>query len=640
MSRGAVLAVPAFSPGLGGGHLVRCAALVRGLRALGRDALLFLPANAGGESPQGIFATQRFDPAWIATETDLRDKNWECIILDRFRTSREEYLRWAELAPVIAIDEGGLYRNRFDFLIDILPNVSRVRPNVADPSLLPLPTNFHPKDTPFAAPLKVLVSFGQEDPAGLGPAVADALSAKIKGGLDITLLRGGLGTKKLNAGNWSQSIRVIETVPNLSERLGEYDLIITHFGLTAFEALYAGVPVLLFSPTKLHERVAQKAGFHSLGVGKGRAKKLAGMLLGKDGVNDAFLCKLKNHCKALAARHNVDHAPGQSLAELTNGFAPDISQSCPACGTVCDSALPPPPIARFDERTYRHCKHCGVIGMNRLTPPPIEYAREYFFEFYQKQYGKTYIEDFPNLVAMGKRRLIAIKSLLPAKTGDAIAAPFLLDIGCAYGPFLAAAQDEGFSPCGIDPADDAVSYITQTLGIPAVQGFFPCKAGEPERKYDVVTLWYVIEHFRDCIPVLAEIRKILKPGGVLAFATPSFSGISGRASPGRFLERSPADHWTVWSPATCKKALALAGFKVKRITVCGHHPERFPVLGKYARSKKGPLYRLLLAASKTFSLGDSFEVYASKTPMPPSAKTLSAIRGGKAHKNFPEIVDI
>jgi len=617
MSRGAVLVVPAFSPGLGGGHLVRCMVLVQGLRALARDTWLFLPSGPGLESLKGFFATRHFDPAWIADESDLRNKNWECIILDRFKTSHDDYLRWTKLAPVIAIDEGGLYRKHFDFLIDILPNVSRVRPNIADPSLLPLPARFCPKDTPFAVPLKVLISFGQEDPARLGPAVAEALavkllSAKNMENLDVTLLRGGLGTNPIETDNWKQCIKVMETIPNLNERLGEYDLIITHFGLTSFEALYAGVPVLLLSPTRLHEKVARKAGFWSLGFGKGRAKKLAGMLLGADGVNHDFLCKLKNYCKALAVKHNVDHVPQKSLAELINGFTPDLSLACPACGNICDTALSSPPIGRFSERTYRRCKYCQIISMNRLTSPPIEYAKEYFFEFYEKQYGKTYIEDFPNLIAMGKRRLAVIKSMLPIQANGTDFEPALLDIGCAYGPFLVAARDAGFSSRGIDPAEDAVCYITRTLGIPAVQGFFPCGTGEPNCKYDVVTLWYVIEHFRDCVPVLAEIRKILKPGGVLAFATPSFSGISGRGSLGRFLELSPADHWTVWSPAACKRALAKAGFKVKRIVVCGHHPERFPFLGKRARNPKGPLYRFLLLISKIFALGDTFEVYAVK----------------------------
>jgi 2-polyprenyl-3-methyl-5-hydroxy-6-metoxy-1,4-benzoquinol methylase len=193
----------------------------------------------------------------------------------------------------------------------------------------------------------------------------------------------------------------------------------------------------------------------------------------------------------------------------------------------------------------------------------------------------------------------------------------LLDIGCAYGPFLAAAKEEGFTPVGIDPAQDAVRYVQETLGISAVQGFFPnCQLPHSplstphSLRYDVITLWYVIEHFTDCAAVLAEIKKLLKPGGILAFSTPSFSGVSGRKSLRKFLENSPADHFTIWSPKTCKKALALAGFKVKKIVMSGCHPERFPFLGKFANSKKSPLYGLFFAISKILRLGDTFEVYA------------------------------
>jgi 2-polyprenyl-3-methyl-5-hydroxy-6-metoxy-1,4-benzoquinol methylase len=209
---------------------------------------------------------------------------------------------------------------------------------------------------------------------------------------------------------------------------------------------------------------------------------------------------------------------------------------------------------------------------------------------------------------MAKQRLTVIKSILPTDNGNA---PDLLDIGCAYGPFLAAAREEGFTPQGIDPAEDAVLYVNQTLNIPAAQGFFPLPLFTFHFSlFTCITLWYVIEHFRDCVPVFAEIRKLLKPGGVLAFSTPSSSGISGRSSLKRFLENSPADHRTIWSPASCKKVLKAAGFTVKKIVICGHHPERFPLLGKFAKSKKSPLYGLLSAVSRVFGLGDTFEVYS------------------------------
>jgi 2-polyprenyl-3-methyl-5-hydroxy-6-metoxy-1,4-benzoquinol methylase/predicted RNA-binding Zn-ribbon protein involved in translation (DUF1610 family) len=304
------------------------------------------------------------------------------------------------------------------------------------------------------------------------------------------------------------------------------------------------------------------------------------------------------------------------LVTLINSFSPQINRRCPVCG----EKTPTCSLCRFLERTYRQCSRCGVIFMDRICPPPVEYEREYFFDFYKKQYGKTYLEDFPNIKAAGKRRLKIIKSLLPASGQRTFGSNSLLDIGCAYGPFLDAACEEGFSPAGIDPAEDAVRYVQETLGIPAVHGLFPdCLAHHSQSTahcslftvhYNVITLWYVIEHFTNCAGVLAEIKNLLKPGGILAFSTPSFSGISGRSSLRRFLANSPADHRTIWSPVMCRKALAIAGFKVKKITINGHHPERFPVLGKFAKSKKNSLHWLLLTISKIFRLGDTFEVYA------------------------------
>jgi 2-polyprenyl-3-methyl-5-hydroxy-6-metoxy-1,4-benzoquinol methylase len=247
--------------------------------------------------------------------------------------------------------------------------------------------------------------------------------------------------------------------------------------------------------------------------------------------------------------------------------------------------------------------------MNRINEPPIEYEKEYFFEFYRQQYGKTYIEDFPNLIAMGKKRLGHISALLPQGPVR------LLDIGCAYGPFLKAAADSGFDVCGIDPAEDAVAYIKNTLKLSAYHGFFPLEGdGQPfsPASFSVVTLWYVIEHFTNPPAALEEARRLLKTGGVLAFSTPSFSGVSGRKSPALFLEKSPADHWTIWSPKICRKLLKQHGFGLKKIVISGHHPERFPLAGKWCTSKQSAAYQFFFLISRIFGLGDTFEVYAVK----------------------------
>jgi 2-polyprenyl-3-methyl-5-hydroxy-6-metoxy-1,4-benzoquinol methylase/spore coat polysaccharide biosynthesis predicted glycosyltransferase SpsG len=587
-------------------------ALVRELRAFGREAWLYLSSP----NADAVLDTAQFERSLLLAETDLPEKNWQCIILDRFQTSADELIRWQKIAPVIGIDEGGGHRGNFDFLIDILPNCEKITPNIACPSLLPLPKKKPcPSANPETKPLKILLSFGQEDSAGLGPALAKRLVDHQN--IEIILLKGKLSNEKNYSSFLILNSSLKESIPNLNEHLTDYDLIITHYGLTSFEAIYAGVPVLLASPTVYHQKLAKKAGFCTLGIGKKNAVKKINNLLKKSDFFSSYLNDIKKHCAELAVKFNLDCEPKQSFAEFVNNITPDISRNCPVCGAT----LGGPALARFPERSYLRCKGCGAISMNRINPMPIEYGKEYFFEQYQKQYGKTYIEDFPNLTAMAKRRLAIIKEQRAKSKEQRIGSSpqTLLDIGCAYGAFLAAAKEEGFSPQGIDPAEDAVRYVTKTLGIPAMQGYFPnphCSLLSPTLlalahcSFEVVTLWYVIEHFRDCVPALEEIRKLLKPGGVLAFATPSFTGISGCSSLKRFLENSPQDHWTVWSPAVCKKALGKVGFKVKKIISSGHHPERFPFLGKFANNKNSLLYRLLMAVSRIFALGDTIEVYA------------------------------
>ncbi|GHV77675.1 hypothetical protein AGMMS49942_24960 [Spirochaetia bacterium] len=606
-----LLIVPTVEKNRGGGHLSRGTALVRSLRAAGREAFLFLPEFSGGFNPRLLEIAGLNDESWIlqGKTQDPRyapeaDKHWDYIILDKWRTDLWEAASWAALAPLVGIDEGGDHRDKFDFLIDLLPALPKRAfnpPNIAAPSLIPLPHNRRPSFHKAEGPLRVLISFGAEDAAGLTFQAAMSLRGLVHSGeLEITLIAPGLPADKAPALRAFSS--VLKGIPDLREHLAEYDLLITHFGLSAFEALHARLPVCLVSPGPYHEALARSAGFFSAGTGPAAAGRIGQFFFPK------FLSTLAAGSEKIAARYGLDTVPGRNLGELLAAFTPLSSRVCPACGApffVRDKSRKTP--IRFPDRTYRHCTHCGMIYMLRTSPPAIEYETDYFFGFYKSQYGKTYLEDFPNLIEAGKKRLRYIKRLLHDEPGR------LLDIGCAYGPFLSAARDGGFSVQGIDPAADAVRYVREELGIPANESFFPDPSLEhPENagSFKVITLWYVIEHFEDLRWVLVEINRLLALGGALAFSTPTSTGISGKKSLRAFLEKSPPDHRTVWRPKICRRILARYGFRLKKIRVTGHHPERFPLAGHIRRG--GLRWHLLLYTSRLFGLGDTFECYAVK----------------------------
>jgi len=645
MKGASILIVPACERGRGGGHLIRSLLILKALQANERGAFFWVDEYLKDDFLKRFsdFFDSLDSPCVLSHEEELKSRAWDFIVLDRFRTSRKEYEFFSGFAPVIGIDEGGPFRNRFDFLIDLLPSLKDEPVNLFSPALLSLPRNKRPDvagETAPGIPFRILISFGAEDSAGLGIAAARGISGFLaktptENKLDVTLVSPIPPHNSQYEIEELFGITVLRRIPNLGERLAEYDLFVTHFGLGAFEAVYARLPVIIVSPSAYHEKLSRKAGFFSLGIGTGAAGRLGKLARDFGGAGKPDILKtLERKSREIAERYGLWEDQKETIAAFLCRVSPHSPLNCP----VCKKPRAVPVLARFPEESYRQCPHCGIIYLARLDEPPIEYEKDYFFSDYKKQYGKTYLEDFPGLVEAGKRRLEHIKDILHFKNKNHGIEPkvvhrvsrrekelSILDIGCAYGPFLAAAAECGFSPAGAEPASDAARYVQEELSFPCYNGFFPASnpeeirrlANDSEGGFDAVTMWYVIEHFEEVGKVLQEVHGLLKEGGALAFSTPSFSGVSGRKSLASFLRNSPPDHYTIWNPKICAWILRRYGFRLRKIVVTGHHPERFPVIGRFAdKAKKGSiygfLYSFLFFISRFFRLGDTFEVYAVK----------------------------
>lgn len=572
--------------GNGSGHLSRCMGLASGM---GAKAAVFLP-----DDPEpGCWGSGEIRLAYPRETASIRmigelasSAKFRIVVLDNRETTIPELERWSRHGPVIAIDEGGEARNGAGYLVDILPRYRPSkgpgdRPNLASLGFLSLPVA---RRLPPASLRRVLVSFGGEDPAGLAHSF---LSTAIGGGhLEaerVTVVSGALSTA---FADWP-GVTAIGPVQDLKEMLRSYDLVITQFGLTAFEAAWAGCAVLLLNPGAVHERLAKAAGFMSLGVRKPGATMLRRALADPE--------TLVRRTQAAAPAERLDL--GSRLAAL----APRHAGACPSCDAIAGKAL-----YRAERKTYFKCPSCGLVRMAFFRERRDSYAdKAYFFEEYKAHYGRTYIEDIPAIRLAMARRLGEIEALLPAGN----VAESVLDVGCAYGAFVAEAQSRGWNAIGTDVSVDAVAYVKENFGIPAFVADFSAAGadGMYPRKLAALTMWYVIEHFDGLGKVLGRVGSLLKPGGIFAFSTPSIAGVSARRSLPAFLEDSPDDHFTVWDPATAPAILRRFGFKVQRIVVTGHHPERYPGVPSEARSAR---YRAMMAVSRLLGLGDTFECYA------------------------------
>lgn len=137
--------------------------------------------------------------------------------------------------------------------------------------------------------------------------------------------------------------------------------------------------------------------------------------------------------------------------------------------------------------------------------------------------------------------------------------PKLLDIGCALGFFLEVGKKAGWDTVGVDMSRYAIKRLKEK-GIKGIVGtVFTAKF--PDNSFDVVTCFQVLEHLIDPIVFLAEVRRILKPGGQVFLTTPDrnapFSLILGRKWHGWLVE----GHLNWFTKSSLALSLKRAGFE-------------------------------------------------------------------------------
>ncbi|MGY0391245.1 class I SAM-dependent methyltransferase [Bizionia sp. KMM 8389] len=97
----------------------------------------------------------------------------------------------------------------------------------------------------------------------------------------------------------------------------------------------------------------------------------------------------------------------------------------------------------------------------------------------------------------------------------------LLDVGCGTGDFLHTAKQANWDITGIEPNPDA-RKIANNKTNQAVKNPEALYEMEAER-FDVITLWHVLEHLPDFNEQLNIYKKLLKSSGVLIIAVPNYN---------------------------------------------------------------------------------------------------------------------
>ncbi len=98
----------------------------------------------------------------------------------------------------------------------------------------------------------------------------------------------------------------------------------------------------------------------------------------------------------------------------------------------------------------------------------------------------------------------------------------LLDYGCGTGEFLEACQHKGWKTTGIEPAEKARQQAEKITNSTIYGSIFDIKN---DTKFNVITLWHVLEHVPNLNETIDKLKKSLSPQGNMIIALPNINSL-------------------------------------------------------------------------------------------------------------------
>ena len=236
------------------------------------------------------------------------------------------------------------------------------------------------------------------------------------------------------------------------------------------------------------------------------------------------------------------------------------AKQCPACGTQFESAA-------FRCKDYSVSGEsfdihvCGRCGFASTEPQPSpEVIGNYYASDAYVSHSDTRKGIVNKLYHLVRMKSVADKAGIVARLlpegGE------LADIGCGTGYFLAACARRGWRIEGAEPDDAARLLAEGRIGKPVFRS--SVEAERAGRRFDVVTLWHVFEHLHDPNASIAQLKRLLKPGGVLILALPDRLSADAIHYGEHWAAYDVPRHLSHFTPVSLRLLAEKHGFKLEK----------------------------------------------------------------------------
>lgn len=252
------------------------------------------------------------------------------------------------------------------------------------------------------------------------------------------------------------------------------------------------------------------------------------------------------------------------------------------------------------------CRRCGLVYANP------RFSQTDLLDEYEHVVDPLYEQERKGRVLTFERHLAPLEQMVGDHRGKRI-----LDVGAYTGVFVEIAQQHGWDAYGTELSQWA-AQVSRERGLKVQTGTLE-EAEFPDDWFDVATSWDVVEHLNDPKGHLEEVRRVLKPGGILAVHTIDIDAPFARVMGARWPWLMEM-HIVYFSRRTLATMLTNAGFQVLRAEAQGRY-QKVSYLVSRLQAVNGVLWRVsdwlirklrLDALAVPINLGDLVTTYAVK----------------------------
>jgi len=225
-----------------------------------------------------------------------------------------------------------------------------------------------------------------------------------------------------------------------------------------------------------------------------------------------------------------------------------VDTSCPIC-TLDDCET----VAETNSYRLRRCSECGLIvkvynGTDRVD---LQAKRD---DVYTEAALKARLRNllFSEIATERLAYLCEIK-----RQGK------LLEIGCATGEFIEAAEKIGYNVSAVDSSPIFCEYL-RNRGVDVQYGDFDT-ISLPAASYDVIAGFHLLEHIPDPRHFLNRVSSLLHPDGLLYLVTPNTASRTDLLFGWEHPLYAEPDHICLYTPETVSRLLEEQGYEILRL---------------------------------------------------------------------------